>query len=75
LLALPLRVRSCYVGVLGLVIVKAHFAKVLWPQVKALWDKVMVEETHYYDEDGVLRKYKKGQIKWSKIKYEKLFDE
>lgn len=57
------------------IIVKARFAKVLYPQVKALWDKVMVKETHYYDEDGVLRKYKKGQTKWSKLKWKNLFDE
>jgi len=55
-------------------IVKAHFAKVLWPKAKALWDKIHVKETHYYDEDGRLRKYKKGQTKFSKLKYRNLYD-
>ncbi len=53
-------------------VIKAQFAKVLWPQLKDVWNKVMVKGTHYYDEHGRLRKYKKGQKKW-RGKFKRLF--
>jgi len=36
---------------------KANFGAVLWHDLNDVWRKVMIDETHYYDEEGVLQEY------------------